>query len=404
MGVKHKILIVDDDAEFVAALRRRLRRRYVLDVAVGPLRALEAVTETGPYAVVVSDLRMPGLDGTTFFSRLRRVCPDTVRIMLTGYADLTTATEAVNVAQVFRFLAKPCDEETLDEALASGVALYQQATAEKDFLKGALRGIIKLLTDLLALQNPEAMGRALRVKRLVMDMARSLEAPEVWRIELAATLSQLGGVVMPESLFGALRAAGALTGDRAALFSRHPGIGADLLANIPKLGEVAEIIRHQERSYAGEEDDGPQGAAIPLGARLLKVALDYDRLLTSGTPRGEALAIMTGREGVYDPRALELVGLLAGSHEGYRHAEACLSSLTAGMVLEEDICLATGEKAALAGQVVDAGLARRLRELGVCCPRPLKVLTPTGEEAGGGIADPELLALLRRVRSAWPEG
>jgi len=399
MGVKHKILFVDDDAEMAAAFRRKLRRKYAVDIAVGPMRALEAVTEGGPYAVVVSDLRMPGLDGLEFFDRLRRVCPDSARILLTGYADLGTAMEAINVGQVFRFLSKPCAEETMEEALAAGVAHYQQATAEREFLKGALRGIIKLLTDLLALQNAEAMGRAVRVRRLVTDMARCLEAPDVWRIELAVTLSQLGAVVMPESMFAALRAAGGLDGDRAALFARHPGIGADLLANIPKLGEVADIIRHQERAFTGE-DDGPRGAAIPLGARLLKAALDYDRLLTSGVGRDAALAAMQAREGVYDPKALELLGLLAGSREGYRPAEAPLSGLTAGMILEEDICLGTGEKAAVVGQVVDAGLVERLRGIGVCCPAPLRVLAPANEESGLGVVDPELLALLRRVRGA----
>ena len=79
MGVKHKILFVDDDAEMAATLRRKLRRKYAVDIAVGAMRALEAVTEGGPYAVVVSDLRMPGLDGLEFFDRLRRVCPDTDR-------------------------------------------------------------------------------------------------------------------------------------------------------------------------------------------------------------------------------------------------------------------------------------------------------------------------------------
>lgn len=401
MGARQNILFVDDDAEFVAALRRRLRRKYAVDVAVGPLRALEAVTERGPYAVVVSDLRMPGMDGLEFLDRLRRVCPDTVRIMLTAYVDLETAMGAVNQGQVFRFLAKPCAEETLEEALTAGLAQYAQVTAEKDFLKGALRGIIKVLTDLLALQNHEAMARSARVRRLVLDMARCLEAPDPWRIELAVALSQLGAVVMPESMFAALRDRGSLTGDQAALFARHPAIGADLLASIPRLGEVAEIIRLQERAYVGE-DEGPRGENIPLGARLLKAALDYDRLLTSGTGRDEALAVMAGREGAYDPRVLELLDTLAGSREGYLRTEAPLSALTVGMILEEDICLETGEKAAVAGQVVDAGLVERLQGVGACCPAPLKVLAPANEEPPSGLLDPELLALLRRVRNAAP--
>lgn len=398
MGAKQKILFVDDDPEIMAALRRRLCRKYVVDTAQGPIRGLEAVIDRGPYAVIVSDLRMPGMGGVEFLSRLRKACPDTVRVMLTGYADLKTAMDAVNTGQVFRFLAKPCAEEELDEALAASVAHYLQTSAEKEFLKGALRGIIKVLTDLLALLNPEALGRATRVKRLVADMARYCDAPDVWRIELAVMLSQLGAMVMPEAMFARLRAEGALDGDPQRLFARHPAIGADLLVNIPKLGEVADIIRHQETPYAGDGAGGPAVPDIPLGARLLKVVLDFDRLLTSGTGRDEALAVLAGREGLYDPKALKLLGVLAGSREGYCRGEASVSALTPGMVLEEDICLDTGEKAAVAGQVVDPGLMERLQGLGIGRKTPIRVLTPTAEEVQPGIADPDLLALLRRVR------
>ncbi|EFL52806.1 response regulator receiver protein [Solidesulfovibrio fructosivorans JJ]] len=403
MGVRQKILFVDDDAELTASLKRKLRRKFAIDVAEGPLRALEAVTENGPYAVVVADLRMPGIDGLELLARLKKACPDTIRIMLTGYAGLEEAMRAVNVGGVFRFLAKPCPEEELEEALAAGVAQYLQVTGEKEFLKGSLRGIIKVLTDLLELLNPEATARSARVKRLVTDMARYCDAPDIWRIELAVILSQLGAMVMPESMFATLRAKGTLKGERAALFARHPAIGADILDNIPKLGEVAHIIRHQETPFAGEGTDGPSGKQIPLGSRLLKVALDYDRLLTSGVGRDEALAVMAEREGLYDPKALELLGVLAGSREGYSRGEASVTSLTAGMVLEEDICLGTGEKAAVAGQVVDPGLIERLHDLGAFRKQTLKVLSPTTETAASDMTDPELLALLRRVRNALPE-
>ncbi|MYL84415.1 response regulator [Desulfovibrio aerotolerans] len=403
MGGKAKILFVDDDPEILAAFRRTLRRRFVVDTALGPIRGLEAVAERGPYAVVVSDLRMPGLDGHEFFTKLKKTCPDTVRIMLTGYADLRAAMAAVNTGHVFRFLAKPCAEEELAEALAAGAALYQQATAERDFLKGALRGIIKVFVDLLALTNPEAHARGLRVRRLVMDMARYLEAPDAWRIDLAVSLSQIGALVMPESLFARLRQTGTLGGDEARLFLRHPAIAADLLDNIPKLQEVAAIIRCQEMPYAATTGggSGPRGTDIPLGARLLKAALDFDRLLTSGTGRTEALAVMAGREGLYDPRVLELVGLLAGEREGSCRAVVPVSALTPGMVLEEDIPLPDGTCAATAGQMVDAVLLTRLAE---AVPQAsCRVATPPADEAASSsLADPDLLALLRLVKNAAP--
>ena len=380
MGGKAKILFVDDDPEILATLKRTFRRKYLTETALGPLRGLEVAAEHGPYAVVVADLRMPGLDGLEFFTQLKKLSPETVRIMLTGYADLRAAMDAVNTGHVFRFLAKPCPEEELAESLAAGAALYAQATAERDFLKGALRGIIKLLSDLLALQNPEAYARAMRVRRLVADMARYLDAPDVWRIELAVTLSQLGGLVLPQDLFAKLRRTGALVGDEARLFARHPGIAEELLANIPKLGEVAAIIRHQDTPHAAA---GPE---VPPGAKLLKAALDYDVLLTSGRSRDQALAA------------------LAGEREGLERREIPLSALTPGMILEEDVALPHTTVIAASGQMVDAGWLACLEAESLPGDVRCRVLAPPAEDTPPpGLADPELLALLRRIGRA-PEG
>jgi response regulator RpfG family c-di-GMP phosphodiesterase len=404
MSERAHILFVDDDAELLAAFMRRYRTRYRVDLAVGPVRALESVTEKGPYAVVVSDLRLPGLDGVAFLDRLKRVCPDTVRIMLTGHADLSAAVSAVNTGQVFRFLIKPCPEEDLDAAVAAAAVTYAQVSAEKDFLKGALRGIIKVLADLLALQNPEAMSRATRIRRLVADMARYLEASDAWRVDLAVTLSQLGAVVMPEFLFTKLRDRGELDGDQARLFGRHPAIGADLLGNIPRLREVSDIIRLQHARYdgAGRAPGDPVGTDIPLGARLLKLTLDYDTLLTSGHNRDQALAELAGRGGQYDPRLLELLGQLAGSFEGYARAERTVGTLGPGMVLEEPIRLRTGELAATVGQVVDHGLLERLVGLDLDRNARVRARVPATEESSPTLADPELLALLRKVKNCPP--
>ncbi|BAH73894.1 HD domain-containing phosphohydrolase [Solidesulfovibrio magneticus] len=395
MGGKAKILFVDDDPEILATLKRTFRRKYLAETALGPLRGLEVAAEHGPYAVVVADLRMPGLDGLEFFTQLKKLSPETVRIMLTGYADLRAAMDAVNTGHVFRFLAKPCPEEELAESLAAGAALYAQATAERDFLKGALRGIIKLLSDLLALQNPEAFARAMRVRRLVADMARYLGAPDAWRIELAVTLSQLGGLVLPQDLFAKLRRTGDLAGDEARLFARHPGLAGDLLANIPKLDEVAAIIRHQETPHAGA------GRDVPLGAKLLKAALDYDVLLTSGRARDQALDALAGREGLYDPQALDALTALAGEREGLERREIPLSALTPGMILEDDVALPHAAVLATSGQMVDAGWLACLEAESLPGDVRCRVLAPPAEDAPPpGLADPELLALLRRVGRA----
>jgi len=115
--MEQKILFVDDDANILAAFRRHLRKRFHFDTALGPEEGLKAVVEKGPYAVVVSDLRMPKMDGIEFLTHVKEIAPDTVRMMLTGHADLHNTIEAVNEGNIFRFLTKPCPVDELSKAL-----------------------------------------------------------------------------------------------------------------------------------------------------------------------------------------------------------------------------------------------------------------------------------------------
>ena len=116
MGGKAKILFVDDDPEILATLKRTFRRKYLTETALGPLRGLEVAAEHGPYAVVVADLRMPGLDGLEFFTQLKKLSPETVRIMLTGYASIQTAVSALRLGAV-HYLPKPANVADIVKAL-----------------------------------------------------------------------------------------------------------------------------------------------------------------------------------------------------------------------------------------------------------------------------------------------
>ena len=113
----HRILIVDDEKNLLEAIQRKLRKHFKIETALGPEEGLKALTNRGPFAVVISDLRMPGMDGIQFLSRVKEILPDTVRMMLTGNADLENAIEAVNEGNIFRFLTKPCSPNVLAKAI-----------------------------------------------------------------------------------------------------------------------------------------------------------------------------------------------------------------------------------------------------------------------------------------------
>jgi FixJ family two-component response regulator len=191
-----KTLFVDDESAVLDGYKRMLRREFEVDSAVGGEQGLAAIHERGPYAVVISDMRMPGMDGAQFLAQVRQIAPDTVRMLLTGQADLDSAIHAVNEGNIFRFLTKPCQKEIMAKAITTGLVQYRLATAEKDLLENTLMGSIKVLTDVLSAASPEAFGRSMRVARCIRHLVSKFGLPSPWRFEAAAMLSQLGCVTL----------------------------------------------------------------------------------------------------------------------------------------------------------------------------------------------------------------
>jgi len=388
---KPRIMFVDDDQEILAAYARAFRKQYAVEVAAGPEVGLDMLAAGLDVAVVVSDLRMPGMDGVEFLGRVREVRPDAVRIILTGFADIGVAMAAVNKSKVFSFLTKPCPEEELEEALTAALRQYQLIAAEKELLRGTVRGTIKLLTNLLEMVNPEAFGKSSRVKRLTVDLGAYLGIEDAWRLELAAMLSQIGCAAMPaETLRKAYRGE-PLPGDKAYEFAMHPRIAADLVANIPRLREVAEIIAYQEKRYdgGGLPPDATCGERIPHGARILKVALDFDTLEAmyrhkrqSANPVAEALDRMRDREGWYDPDVLGALESLATLPDGFEPRLVPVEELAPGMLLDQDVADLKGELALSRGLELNTVSIRRLAALAATMGKKTRwrVLVPPAEK------------------------
>jgi signal transduction histidine kinase len=139
MALPERILLVDDDPNLLASSQRLFDGRFDITTALGPERGLATIADQGPFAVVVSDMRMPAMDGIHFLAEVRRRAPATVRMMLTGYPDLPTAIHAVNRGAIFQFLTKPCPPETFEEALESGIAQYQWHQSQAESMEAKLR-------------------------------------------------------------------------------------------------------------------------------------------------------------------------------------------------------------------------------------------------------------------------
>jgi len=363
--MNEKILCVDDDANVLAGFQRNLRRRFSIDTAVNGQESLNIVRLQGPYAVVVADMHMPGMNGIELLSKIREISPQTVRIMLTGNADQQVAVEAVNKGHIFRFLNKPCTPETLALALEAGLEQHRLITAEKELLEKTLSGSVKMLTDILSMVEPQIFGRA----QMLRDYARGLAAPlgihSFWELEVAALLSQIACVTIPAGIIQKDRTGVALNPTEKQIFTRIPEIGNKLLLNIPRLESVARIVLYQNKYYDGSgfPQDAVAGDQIPIGARILRVLSDLIKQEIEGVPRNEILEQMRRRPGAYDPKVIDAaMATLVQDASATKSGQAVLAKdLAPGQVLLSPVMTNDGVLIVPAGTEISQMLIEKLK-------------------------------------------
>ncbi len=338
--MNRKVLLVDDDVNILDAYRRVLRGKLELSVAEGGKEALTILKRSDPFAVIVSDYRMPEMDGIEILARARELCPDTVRIMLTGQADMQAAIDAINQGNIFRFLTKPCPSEIFLKQVYAGMEQYRLIHAERELLDQTLKGSIKVLVDILALVNPMAFSRLGLIRSLAKNLAIQLGEKDIWKVELAALLSQIGCVTVPPPILQRAFRQEDLTPQETALFYSHPQIGCDLLKHIPRMEEVAEAINYQMKNFdgSGYPPSSLGGEDIPLVSRILRVAGDFEGLISTSMPEMKAIRIMQEREGIYDPVILDALKAEVIKLEQERTPVLyAIYELQPGMILAEDI-------------------------------------------------------------------
>jgi len=359
----NKILFVDDEPNVLQSIRRSLRKQFDLDTAEGGEEALQMLKANGNYAIIVSDMRMPGMNGVELLSQARTDSPDTVRMMLTGNADQQTAVDAVNHGDIFRFLNKPCQPDDLANAINSGLRQHELITAEKELLQKTLRGSIKALADVLSLSDPAVFGRTTRFKTRIRATAEAMGLADSWQFESVAMLSQIGCVGVPKDLVQRKVGGHNLANDEMAEFAVHAEIGADLIKSIPRMESISESIRYQEKNYDGTgfPKDRVKGDEIPLAARLLKVVLDFDGLESSGTPPDVALERMKSQAELYDPAVLEGFEQSMRQNLALTTTSVNIMQLTDDMVLAEDVKTADDMLLIAKGQETTLSARRHLQ-------------------------------------------
>lgn len=371
-----RVLFVDDDRAILTAYRRQLSRRFDMVLAGSGTEALEQLAISGPFAVIVSDMRMPGMDGVQLLEEMRRRAPETIRIMLTGNSEQKTAAQAVNQGQVFRFLNKPCMPEALAEAIEAGLALHALKVSERELLEKTLNGSLRVMMETLALVNPVAFGRGMRIRRFVEAMDEGATTPDGWIFETAAFLSQLGCLTLPAALLEKAYRGQPLGDAETAAYAAYPRDSARLLAHIPRLEPLVAILTDEPLALDSAPGPAapataaprvPDPAVVAAGRARLDLALALDERLLRGAGFAQALNDLraTGR---HDGRLIDALTSHALRAEGDEIRPTRIADLAPGTLLEEDILSQAGVLLVARGQEITWAVIALLRNYALHSP------------------------------------
>lgn len=328
------VLCVDDEQNVVESLTLNLRKRFQVRTALSGALGLELLRSDPDVAVVISDMRMPEMDGATFLAEVKNVAPTAVRMLLTGYSDIEAAMRAVNEGQIFRFLTKPCAPDHLLTTLNAGVEQHRLVTAERVLLQKTLLGSVKAMVEILALSNPMALGRAMRIRDTVRALAGELRLEHPWRVEFAALLSQLGSVSLADETVRKLYDGDAIDESERAKLIANMDTTNRILSNIPRLEPVTELLQVLQTHTAQKQV--PPTAADPAAGVLL-AALDVDTLEAQGFDAAEALRALAKTPDVYGAKTLEALRKVKAAPGELQTFTTTLDELVDGMVLCEDL-------------------------------------------------------------------
>jgi len=409
------LLFVDDEPGILSSLRRLFRPHgYRIFIAEGGAAGLE-ILEKEHIDLVISDMRMPEMDGAAFLKEVRGRWPKVMRILLTGYADITSTVAAINQGEIYRYISKPWDDNeivtvvrealerqmlqlenqrltaltqaqndelkvlnaNLEQKVAERTAELRQALSFVEQSHGELKKSfltsVQVFAGLIELRSGSVGTQIAGHGRRVAEHARSvaqrmgLADGEVQNIMLAGLLHDIGKLGLPDDLLG--KAFNTLSAEHRAQVMKHPIIGQNILMGIDKFKDAAVLVRHHHECYDGSGyPDHLSGIAIPQGSRILQVVNEYDSLQIGTLVQrplkpGEAMSFLVENRGKrYDPVAVDTFFKLISETQKTGPVEVPLRSmhLKPGMVLMRDLNHGDGYMLLAKGSVLTAEIIAQL--------------------------------------------
>ncbi|MDY6903249.1 MAG: response regulator [Thermodesulfobacteriota bacterium] len=343
----HFLLLVDDEPQVLNSLQRLLRKEkhYIVQTAGSGQEGLERLKKMEtPVSLIISDQRMPGMNGSEFLEQAKQIYPDAIRFMLTGYSDLNAIVDAVNKGEIHRYITKPWNDGDLKLQIRQAIQQYdlveenrrlQAVTKEQNVklyklgrslekkiqarteeltekseklarlnkeLELNLHNTIRAFAALIDMSFPEISGHGQRVSVFAKDMAIWFDMPaaEVKNVEIAGLLHDIGKIGLPKSLIN--KSEKNMDPAILSLYKKHPETGQDILTFIQGFEAISQLIRHHHERFDGMGyPDGLAEDTIPLGARILAVSDTYDKIMNSGEEKGRYISLYLKSRDIASP-------------------------------------------------------------------------------------------------------
>ncbi len=332
---RYKVLIVDDDTRILAGYKRTLGNDYDILLADNPIDALNIIKSNKDISTIISDFMMPKMDGNMFFDIVKEVIPDTIRILLTGNGDFNVAIDAINKSHVDKFLVKPSLPSQMKEIISESIKIYEKRVDGKIKTLKTFEGGIKMLMQMIELTNPSIY----RVAKIASEMAKTV-SPFLKFIdgneEQAVFLSFIGGITLPEKIFGKIYAGIDLNEEELELFKTYPSISAKMLSFVSEFIKIGEATSYIHLNYL--ESVAVKNKGIIFLSRVIKICTDYAIFERRYLSTKKAVEMMKKQLIVYD---LDLFRVLEQhakqEEEEYKVKEITLSNIKEGMTIAKDL-------------------------------------------------------------------
>jgi response regulator RpfG family c-di-GMP phosphodiesterase len=355
-----QILVVDDDNLLLKIFRNSLdESKFEFVPAVRGSMALELLKDKEHrIKVVVCDMLMPEMDGLELLTRIQKLYPELARVLLTGSDDIAHIAEVINQTEVFRFIKKPIQPIKLNKTIQDAVDYYDKVLADQNLLQTTLVQSVDALVKVLEITNGIAHSVSENVKAYATMLGKKIGVPRIWSLEIAAELSQLGCITIPELSLERYYWGDELTPKETGMIKGHPSIAQGILQNIPRLEHIGNTI-----VAAANRPDIPafeEGDFVAIHGALIKFATEFDLLIRKGRSKEEAIETLSGKEHGFPEAIIEAMEEIELLKPKQVIIELEIDKIKSGMWIEEDVKTHEGVMIVSKGYRINESIRNRL--------------------------------------------